>query len=333
MKAVRLHGVGDLRVEEIAEPGAPGPAEVLVRVEAAGICGSDLHNFRTGQWISRLPTVPGHEFCGTVIAAGPEAGLVAGQRVVADSRVACGACGPCAGGRPHLCRSIGYVGEVNDGGFASLVRLPGAQVLALPDARVDPLAAAMAEPLAVAAHVVNRLAPQPGQAVAITGAGAIGALAALLLTHRWLGPVFVADRNQQRLTLVTRVCEAKAAELDDLAGAIGAAPELAIETTGSAAAADRLLAQMAPGGRVASVGIFHGRVEMDLNRIVEGEIDWLGCASFRSELHDVLPLLGSLAPQLRALAGTPIGLDAVPEAYRALIDGRVPTIKTLVTPY
>lgn len=332
MKAIRLYGVGDLRVDEIAEPAGPADGEVVIRVDAAGICGSDLHNFRTGQWISRAPTVPGHEFCGTILTAGQRAGLQAGDRVVADSRVFCGSCDSCLRGRPHLCRAIGYVGEVCDGGFAPLVRLPGSQVLALPDQNVDPLAAAMAEPLAVAAHTINRLAPEPGAPVAIAGAGAIGALAALLLTHRGLGPVFVADRNVARLKLVTDVCGARPAELADLAGTIGGQPDFAIEATGSAPVAASLLGQMAPGGRVASVGIFHGPAEMDMNLIVEGEIDWLGCASFHDELKDVLPLLATLTPQLRQLAGAPIGIDQVPDAYRALIDGAVPTIKTILTP-
>jgi (R,R)-butanediol dehydrogenase/meso-butanediol dehydrogenase/diacetyl reductase len=332
MKAVRLHGVGDLRVEAIPDPGGTGADEVVVRVDAAGICGSDLHNFRTGMWISRLPTVPGHEFCGTVVAAGAAAGLEAGQRVVGDSRVVCGACAPCRAGRSNLCAQIGYVGEVCDGGFARLVRLPARQVLALPDGDVDPAAAAMAEPLAVAAHALARLAPAPDQPVAIVGAGAIGALAALLLRHRGHDAVFVADRNADRLALVTSTTGAQPAELADLAAAIGEAPAFAIEATGSGAVADMLLGQLAPGSRVASVGIFHGRSQIDLNRIVEGEIDWLGCASFRTELAEVLPLLPALQAALRALASAPIPLDAVPDAYRALIEGAVATVKTIVMP-
>lgn len=332
MKAVRLHGVGDIRVDDIPEPNGPGETEILVRVDAAGICGSDIHNFRTGMWIAKLPTVPGHEFCGTVVEAGASAALLPGQRVVADSRVFCGSCTPCRRGRPHLCGSIGYVGEVFDGGFAPLVRLPAGQVLPLPDAAVDPIAAAMAEPLAVAAHAVNRLDPVGEAPVVIAGAGAIGALAALLLVHRGFGPVYIADRNAARLSLVTETCGATAVDLSQLADHIGEAPDYAIETTGNAGVAAALLDQIAPGGRVASVGIFHGRAEMDLNRIVEGEVDWLGVASFRDELAEVLPLLPDLQDRMRHLAGAPINLDAVPAAYDALVAGAVSTIKTIIRP-
>src|SRR5277367_4101912 len=100
MRAVRLHGVGELRVEEISPTGSPPSGEVKIRVRAAGICGSDLHNFRTGRWFSRLPVTPGHELAGEVMELGHGvAGLQPGDLVVADSRVACGKCAACKAGR------------------------------------------------------------------------------------------------------------------------------------------------------------------------------------------------------------------------------------------
>ena len=332
MKAIRLHGVGDLRLDHIAEPDDPDDDEIVVRVDAAGICGSDLHNYRTGMWISRAPTVPGHEFCGTVIQAGSQSGFESGQRVVADSRVVCGVCAPCRRDQAHLCHAIGYVGEVCDGGFATLVSLPASQVLRLPDDDIDPPVAAMSEPLAVAAHAVGRLSPEQDAPVVVIGGGAIGALATLLLTDRGRNPVFVVEHNTARRDLVAETCGARDAELNDLAETVGARPRYAIETTGNPAVVDRLLGQIAPGGRVASVGIFHGPATIDLNRIVEGEIDWLGCASFRTELTEVLPKLSRLQSRMRALASAPIALDDVPGAYRALIAGEVATIKTIIRP-
>src|SRR4029453_18476591 len=110
MRAVRLHNIGDLRVEQIAEPPAPRGDGVLFRVAAAGICGSDLHNFRFGQWMSRKPSTPGHELSGEVIATGSAVTkLSPGDRVVADSRFWCGACVQCRAGHRHLCERLGYV--------------------------------------------------------------------------------------------------------------------------------------------------------------------------------------------------------------------------------
>lgn len=93
MRAVRLHGIGDLRVEDVLPPGAPEPGWARLKVLAAGICGSDLHNFRTGQWISRTPSTPGHELAGEVTAIEADAEeLAIGDHVVADSRFWCGMC-------------------------------------------------------------------------------------------------------------------------------------------------------------------------------------------------------------------------------------------------
>ena len=109
MKAVRLHAKGDLRVEEIASPPNPEPGGVALDVIAAGICGSDLHNYRTGQWITRSPSVPGHEFIGRVTALGEGVDdLAIGDRVAADSRFWCGDCAACQRGDHHLCAKLGF---------------------------------------------------------------------------------------------------------------------------------------------------------------------------------------------------------------------------------
>lgn len=332
MKAVRLHGIGDLRVEEVPEPEPPAADEVLVAVEAAGICGSDIHNFRTGMWLTRRPSIPGHELCGTVLACGSGVDrLRTGDRVIADSRVFCGSCDRCVAGLPNLCRSIGYVGEVVDGGFAPLVKLRQHQFLRLEDQALDPCVAAMAEPLAVALHAVNRLQPARGEAVLVTGAGPIGALTAIVLASRGSGPVFVLDRNSDRLALVERAAGAIPLHADHLARH-GGEWSCVVETTGSAAVLGAVIPRMSAGGRIVTVGIFHGAVAADLNRIVEGEVELRGCAAFRDELHEANRLLAGLAPRLALLADQPIGLGEVPAAYDRLAAGRMDAVKVIVRP-
>src|SRR5262245_3074297 len=111
MKVVRLYSKNDLRVEEIEAPGALAPSEVRVRVLAAGICGSDIHKFKTGQWISRSPSTAGHEVAGVVTQVGSSVtSLRLGDRVVADSRVVCGRCRNCVEGYPQICEKLGFVG-------------------------------------------------------------------------------------------------------------------------------------------------------------------------------------------------------------------------------
>ncbi|MBE3640212.1 zinc-dependent alcohol dehydrogenase, partial [Mangrovicoccus algicola] len=194
MKAVRLHGVQDLRVEQIADPGAPGPGELRIAVTMAGICGSDLHNFRNGAWISRAPSVAGHEFTGTVAQVGAGVDHVApGDAVIVDSRVTCGNCGNCRAGLAQVCETMGFVGEAIDGGFAEQVILPARNVIAAP-AGLPARHLAMAEPLAVALHALERIAVPPGAPLVVAGCGPIGALVALLAAGRGHA-VHVIDRQ------------------------------------------------------------------------------------------------------------------------------------------
>ncbi|MDG4877459.1 zinc-binding dehydrogenase [Mesorhizobium sp. WSM4935] len=332
MKAARLHGPGDLRVEDIAAPGAPDVGWVKLNVDAAGICGSDLHNFRTGQWISRVPSTAGHELTGTVVAVGAGVDTVAvGDRVVADSRFWCGECVQCRAGRRHLCAALGFVGEVCDGGFAEEALLP-ARLLHVIDAALDERVAAMAEPLAVALHAVRRL-PKTAGCVLVVGCGTIGGLAALLLSRTFPGRVLIADRNKARCERVARVTGATIVDLDRgaVAAATADAPLLAaVEATGSIAALDQLLGVLGSGATIALVGIFHGRLDIDPNVLVEREIGLLGCHAFADELPDAIRMLAELSGPLISLIDREIGLDDIPAAYERLLAGQGDGLKTII---
>lgn len=335
MRAVRLHGVGELRVEDVPPPGAPEPGWVRLRVLAAGICGSDLHNFRTGQWISRAPSTPGHELCGEVIAVAADAGgLRIGDRVVADSRFWCGTCAACRNGRPNLCENLGYVGEVCDGGFAQEVCLP-ARLLHKIDPALDAAVAAVAEPLAVALHAVRRLSAPREEPVLVVGCGPIGGLAALVLSHFGATATLLADRNPARLDLVASVTGARPVGLDrsDIEAATGGKPlRHAIEATGSIGALGATLESVGNGATIALVGIFHGRLDLDPNVLVEREITAIGCSAFADELPEAIALLPELSPAIGRMIDREIGLDEVPEAYARLIEGRAAGLKTIVRP-
>lgn len=331
MRAVRLHGIGDLRAQTIATPGDPGPGEVAVRVLAAGICGSDLHNYRTGQWIAHLPVTPGHEFMGEVVAAGASAGFKPGDRVIADSRVPCGACAQCRAGRPNICARMGYVGEVCDGGFAELSVLKAASLLPCPPG-LAPEIAALAEPLGVALRAVRRLQPRPGEPVLVAGGGPVGGLAAILLAHFGHGPLLLAERNPARRDLVCRLAAAEPVSLDDAETLRTRGIGRMIEATGSAAVLGQLIEGVASGGRIAMVGIFHGAATIPANHIVEREIELAGSSVFVDEQREALALLPTLAPKLAQVVTAPIALEDVPAAYERLIAGDTDRLKTIIQP-
>lgn len=331
MRAARLHGIGDLRVETVAAPPAPGPGEVRLRIEAAGICGSDLHNFRTGQWLGERVSTPGHELAGrvTALGAGVE-GFRLGDLAAADSRVWCGHCPDCAAGRRHLCASLGFVGEVCDGGFAEEVVLPARLLVALPSG-LDPVAAAFLEPLAVALHAVSRLDVPAGEPVLVAGCGPIGGLAALLLSRRHDGPILLADRNAARLAQVEAVTGERTVDLGD-SETFATPVRFAIEATGQIGVLSALLGTLAGGGRIALVGIFHARLDLDPNRLVEAEMALLGCHAFADELPEAARLLPELTSDLLRFVEAEIAIEDLPAAYARLARGEADNLKTIVRP-
>lgn len=328
MRAVRLHAAGDLRIEDLPAPAAAGPGDVLLKVLAAGICGSDIHNFRTGQWLTGTPRVGGHEFSAEVVDVGAGVdGFAPGDRVVADSRFWCGTCDACRGGRRNLCRHLGFVGEVCDGGFAPTTVLPARLVLPVPR-ETDAVAAAMAEPLAVALHAIRRMPVPAGEPVLVAGCGPIGGLVALLLSRLHDGPVLISDRNEARAALVAGETGATVLELADGAKRV----RHAFDATGSVAVVETLVRTLDGGGGLCLVGISHGTFPLDPNLLVEREIALVGSHAFADELPEVVALLPALASSLRRFVDREIGIEDTPAAYDRIIAGAATGLKTIIRP-
>ena len=326
MQAVRLYAAGDLRIEDIPEPKDPEPGEVLLKIEAAGICGSDLHNFHTGQWISRAPSVPGHEFVATVVQPGDGVNsLVVGDRVVADSRIPCTNCDACKRGSAYLCINMGFVGELNDGGFTSYTLQSESQIIKLPDQNVDCRIAVLSEPLAVALHAVNRVSAQAGESAVILGAGTIGALCAIVLKHRGVQDITIVDTSKVRQAAVSNAFSLKGYEAGDQL-----AVNLGIDTTGASAAMQTALNMIARGGRLSIVGLYAKPVTLDMNKVVEGGVSLAGCAAFNSELSEAIALLEPLQADLSRLHTVHIDINSVPDWYLKLSERETTIQKAII---
>src|SRR3954463_1064652 len=190
MRALRFHAARDLRIEAVDEPGAPGEEQVVVRVESCGICGTDLHEYAAGPIVTPVephpltgaqnPQILGHEFSGDVVATGPDVtGVREGDRVAIMPLAYCGRCAYCRRGLQHLCATMGCVGLSHAwGGMAEYASVADYQVVRLPGG-LPHRRGALIEPTAVAAYGVERAGVGPGDRVLVTGAGPIGALAAL----------------------------------------------------------------------------------------------------------------------------------------------------------
>lgn len=177
MKAVRLYATGDLRLTECDIP-TPGPGDIVIRVEAAGICGTDRHLFN-GEFPCAPPVTLGHEFSGIITARGAGVDLPLGTRVTCDPNCPCGTCPMCRAGKPNLCPKNRAIGIHDDGGFATYAKLPAHRAHVLP-ATLNPLYGAFCEPLACTLHGLDLGAPNAGERVIVLGGGVIGQLAVQL---------------------------------------------------------------------------------------------------------------------------------------------------------
>jgi L-iditol 2-dehydrogenase len=175
MKAANLYAPGDIRCEDVPIP-QPGPGEVLIKVKACGVCGSDISRvMQTGTY--RFPTIPGHEFTGEVVSGGSGTETItAGLRVTVVPLIPCRTCSYCANGQYNLCEDYDYLGSRSNGAFAEFVKAPAENLLPLPNT-VDYELGALTDPAAVALHAVRKLSLKPGDRVAVFGVGPIGAIA------------------------------------------------------------------------------------------------------------------------------------------------------------
>ena len=177
MRATRLLAINDIRTADVPMP-KPARGEVLVRIEAAGICGTDRHLFR-GEFPCTPPVTLGHEFSGIVVDRGEGVDVPEGARVTCDPNDWCGRCAACLRGQVNLCERNVATGIQRNGGFAEYAVFPAHKAVSLP-ADLDPLHGAFCEPLACTLHGVDIGAPQPGERVLVIGGGVIGLLAVQL---------------------------------------------------------------------------------------------------------------------------------------------------------
>lgn len=252
MHALRLFAPHDLRLVDVPEP-IPGPGEITIRVEAAGICGTDRHLF-LGEFPSKGPVTLGHEFSGIVVAAGPGVTLAKGARVTCDPNTPCLTCGPCLRGRVNLCENNVATGIHRDGGFAPLACFPAHKAVALPD-DLHPHHGAFAEPLACTLHGMDMAALRPGERCVILGGGVIGLLA--LQVARLAGAeTMMLTRSREKQELALSLGAAHVAPTPEAARAIwpmGA--DAVIECAGVPATIEAAPSLAASGGRIVILGV------------------------------------------------------------------------------
>jgi threonine 3-dehydrogenase len=259
-------------VQRVAVPDI-GAREVLVRVQAASICGTDLHIYRWDRWSERRihpPLVFGHEFCGVVERVGDEVGTVQkGDFVSAEMHVACGRCFQCRTGQRHICKDVRIIGIDMDGCFAEFVKIPESNIW-----KVDPAIpvdyAAVLDPLGNAVHTVLA-GDVAGLSLAVTGCGPIGLFAIAVAKACGAGPIFASEPHPYRIKLAEKMGATMVIDSSKndpaqevLARTQGVGADVVLEMSGNPQAVRQAFQMLRRGGRISLLGIPSKPLELDL---------------------------------------------------------------------
>ncbi|MGZ3586479.1 MAG: zinc-dependent alcohol dehydrogenase [Candidatus Limnocylindrales bacterium] len=348
MEALVVLEPNQLEVRQVPLPTA-GANEVLARVRAVSICGTDAHLIRgdyPGFWPPSFPFIPGHEWAGEIAALGPGAeryGWTVGDRVAGTSHDACGVCQKCVEGHYNLCENYGreglhrQYGHNYQGADATYVVHGVKCIFRLPDGLTFE-DGALIDPASIALHVANRGGVAPGDTVAITGAGAIGLLAGDAALARGAGRVIVIEPNLARLAKAAEfgfeTVDSKAVDpietVRAMTGGLGA--DVALECAGVPLAVKWALGLLRRGGRCAAVGIPTAGVEIAMQRLVLDELELVGCRATAGEMRRVMPLVEQGRIRVRQIVTHRFALADYAKAIATFNDPTSGAIKIIVTP-
>jgi L-iditol 2-dehydrogenase len=343
LTAPRAHEIRDVPVPQ------PGPTEVLCKVEAVAICGTDVHIYEgrfPGRWPRAYPFIPGHEWSGTVVEVGEQAtqlGWQKGDRVAGTSHAGCGFCRMCRIGRYNLCDNYGreplhhQYGHYSQGADAEYMLSSIKSVFKLPDTLDLPLGA-MVDTASIALHSVKRPAIEPGDTVVVVGAGPMGFLTAdcasalgatqVILTGSGerlrkaaeLGFVTVDYRAEDPVAAVRKLTEGKGAHV-------------AVDCGGTTSSIRQTVDVVRKGGRVAFTGVpIEGDTALPMQKIVLEEIDLFGVRANRNTMEEVIPLIVAGRVRVKPLVTHTFPIDAYGEALHTFAERVDGALKVLIRP-
>lgn len=269
---------GGLALEEIPMPEI-GDNDVLVKIKKSAICGTDVHIYDWNEWAQntiKIPTVIGHEFVGTVVAAGKNAaGYEAGQLVSGEGHIVCGKCRNCLAGRRHLCKDTKGIGITAQGVFAEYAVIPASNIW-LCDESIPTDVISCFDPLGNAVHSALSF-DAVGEDVLITGAGPIGIMSVAIMKHIGARNIVITDVNPYRLELAKKVgatetVDVRTQSIKDAMKKLGMKEgfDIGLEMSGNAVAFQQMIKLMFHGGKVVLLGIQDASTPIDWNDVIFG---------------------------------------------------------------
>jgi 2-desacetyl-2-hydroxyethyl bacteriochlorophyllide A dehydrogenase len=259
MKAIVWQGPNEMTVEEQPDPPAPGPGELVLRPEAVGICGSEVEGYLGHMGNRTPPLVMGHEFAGTVVAAGEGASELEGARVAVNPLSGCGECRLCRAGATNLCRDRVLIGVHVPGAFADFVKVPAADARVLPDG-ISARVGALMEPLANGVHAV-RLAPEGVERAVVIGAGTIGLVTLQAALLEGIPHVAVVEPHDERRARALALGASEDTE----------EPDLVLDAVGAEATRRLGLELLRPGGTMVCIGLANDDTTLGFHDVVRSQ--------------------------------------------------------------
>ena len=344
MKALLLAEYRRFEMQELPAPAA-GAGEVVVRVAACGICGSDVHGFDGSSGRRVPPIVMGHEAAGEIASLGSDvAGFAVGDRVTLDSTVYCGSCGPCARGDVNLCDRREVLGvSCGDyrraGAFAEYVAVPARIVYRLPS-QVSFPEAALLEAVSVALHAVSLSGATPGSSALVIGAGVIGLLCAQALRVAGCDRILLADTDATRLAKgksVGAAMDTLCASGAELGGQVrcltaGTGVDLVIEAVGKDETVGAAVECVRKGGTVTLVGNISPQVALPLQKVVTRQIRLQGSCASAGEYPRAIELLASGEIKVKPLISVVAPLEEGPQWFERLYAREPGLVKVVLSP-
>ena len=331
MRAAIIDKPGEVRVGIVEDP-TPGDGQLVVRVGACGVCGTDLH-IADGEFPpTPYPIVPGHEFAGEVAAVG--AGVTdfrEGMRVAVDPSLFCGHCEFCRRNRGNLCQNWGAIGDTVNGAFAEYVAVPAKNAYLLPD-KISLREAALIEPLSCAVHGIHRLDPRLGDTVLIVGAGTMGLLLLQLALRGGASRVAMLDLNTRRLDVAETLGAARTAtEIEALIEHEPLGFDCVIDATGVPRAIETAFGAVRRGGKLMIFGVAPGDASVSLSpfRIYNDEITVVGTMALLFTFAHAIDLLQAGAVDARAMLTHGLSLDEFPVALDTVRSGEGVKVQVL----
>lgn len=323
MKAIRLSGPGEIELADVEMP-ALRQGNAVIKVMAAGICGSDISAYKGTNPTIEYPLIMGHELAGIIMEATEnEAGLKKGDHVVLEPYFYCGSCYACRNGMYNNCVSMNVLGVRMDGGMKEYISHPVAYLHKLPEDMPWELAA-MIEPLSIAVHANHRAKVRENEYVAVFGAGTIGLLAALVAKSYGAMPILM-DIVQERLEFaqamgiqhVVNVRDNVEAKINELTK--GDRCPVVLECSGSEQAVNMALEVASNSGRIAYVGLAKAPITFNQPRVTRKELNFYGCRNSCNAFPECIELLSKDRIDVTPMVTLRHGLGELMQGFDDLI--------------